>query len=167
MNKIAASLSLFLYMLCSACGPESIGDRYYDLPDLAKSAVHSDLNEAKALAEELLQLAAERPTDWNYGNAIHFGNMVLGQVALREGDIEGAERYLLASGATPGSPQLDTFGPNMSLAKELLEAGQTEAVLEYFERCAEFWEMSNDRLEYWTFQVRNDKVPNFGANLLY
>jgi len=93
--------------------------------------------------------------------------MVLGQVALREGDIEGAERYLLASGATPGSPQLDTFGPNMLLAKELLEAGRTEAVLEYFERCAEFWEMSNDRLEYWTFQVRNYKVPNFGANLLY
>ena len=46
----------------------------------------------------------------------------------------------MAAGATPGSPQLDSFGPNMTLAKELLEKGQPDVVLHYFALCKNFWE---------------------------
>lgn len=166
-NTYKKLLSLFLILFLTACGPSLTGDRYYDLPELAKAAVYKDLGNAKKLANELLVLASERKKDWNYGNAIHFGNMVLGQVALREGKLDLAEEYLLKSGATPGSPQLDTFGPNMSLAKELLEAERSEAVLEYFELCGQFWEMSGGKLEIWAIQVERGEVPDFGANLVY
>ena len=141
--------------------------RYYALADLAKSEVNKDLSKAESLAKELLHLSSVEPRDWNYGNAIHFGNMVLGQVALRKGEIEKAEMYLLKSGETPGSPQLDTFGPNMSLAKELLEAKRLDAVLKYFELCSKFWKMSDDKLEVWAILAQNGKMPEFGANLVY
>jgi len=117
-------LLLALLISLSACSKESEPEltRYYALADLAKSEVNKDLSKAEDFAKELLHLSSIESRDWNYGNAIHIGNMVLGQVALRKGEIEKAEMYLLRSGQTPGSPQLDTFGPNMSLAKELLEA---------------------------------------------
>jgi hypothetical protein len=49
--------------------------------------------------------------------------MVLGQVALRRGDAKKAASFLLAAGKTWGSPQLNSFGPNMPLANDLLAAG--------------------------------------------
>jgi hypothetical protein len=47
----------------------------------------------------------------------------LGLIAVHKNDIETARRELLESGKTPGSPTLNSFGPNMILAKELLEKG--------------------------------------------
>ena len=64
---------------------------------------------------------------------------MLGRIAVREGHIKEADRYLLAAGKSPGSPQMDSFGPNMSLAKDLLEKGQRNTVLQYFALCHKFW----------------------------
>ena len=44
-----------------------------------------------------------------------------------------ANAYLLAVGRTPGSPQLNSFGPNMALAAELLQKEVRDTVLQYFE----------------------------------
>ena len=74
---------------------------------------------------------------------------------------------MLLAGDTPGSPQLDSFGPNMLLAKELLEHGEREAVIEYFKRCGRFWEMERTRLEQWTKDARAGRTPDFGANLIF
>jgi hypothetical protein len=41
------------------------------------------LNAAESYANELLAGAPSYPKDWNYGNAIFSGNMLLGRVALR------------------------------------------------------------------------------------
>ena len=164
--RIFTILLVSIFFL-GGCSTEPEMPRYYALADLAKAEVDRDLIKAEKLAEELLYLSSVEPKDWNYGNAIHFGNMVLGQVALRKGEIEKAETYLLKSGKTPGSPQLDTFGPNMSLAKELLEIERPDAVLEYFKLCSEFWEMSDDKLEVWAILAQNGKIPEFGANLVY
>ena len=62
---------------------------------------------------------------------------------------------------------IDSFGPNMSLAKDLLEAGETHAVIASFEQCRTFWKMDGTQLDRWTADVRDGKVPNFGANLRY
>ena len=110
-------------------------------------------------------MLAEDSPDWNSGNRIHYGNLVLGRIALAEGDIEEAKRRLIAAGETAGSPQLDSFGPSMMLAKELLQEGEKEVVLEYFRLCARFWEMGQDRLEEWSDLVRADRVPDFGRSL--
>lgn len=142
--------------------------RFYQLGDLAKSAFESgELDKAQEYASELLQSAPKFKNDWNYGNAMHTGNNVLGLVALQRGDISGAKEHLLAAGQTPGSPQLDSFGPNMTLAKELLERGEREVVLTYLQYCGKFWKMGADSLQAWTTTISGGGTPDFGANLDY
>jgi hypothetical protein len=132
------------------------------LPRAAVAAYHLErFSEAKALAEKALSLAPLFRTDWNYGNAIHFGHSVLGLLALREGDLNLAVDELWKSGETPGSPQLNTFGPTMQLAKELLQAGHTNPVLTYFKQCRSFWRMGSTWLDLWESKVVSGQVPNF------
>jgi hypothetical protein len=105
--------------------------------------------------------------NWNYGNAVQDANVVLGRIAVRDGRIEDAKRYLAEAGKSPGSPQMNSFGPNMSLVKDLLEKGEREIVLEHFELCRKFWKMRNGRLDQWSQEVKDGKMPDFGANLVY
>ena len=118
-------------------------------------------------ATQLLKLAPSFKGNWNYGNAIQDANLVLGRIAVRDGRLEDAKNYLLESGKSQGSPQMDTFGPNMSLAKDLLEKGERDTVLQYFELCRKFWTMDNNKLNDWSKEVKAGKSPDFGANLLY
>jgi tetratricopeptide (TPR) repeat protein len=114
--------------------------RFYELGALATSAFEAgETAKAQQYASELLLSAQKFKNDWNCGNAVHKGNIVLGRVALGRGDIAGAKEYLLAAGETPGSPQLNSFGPNMTLAQELLEKGEREVVLTYLQSCGKFW----------------------------
>jgi hypothetical protein len=138
------------------------------LPQLAKRAMKAgETDKAEAYAKQLLQMAPDYPNSWNYGNAIFYGNVVLGHVALQRGNLEQAGQYLLTAAGTPGSPGLDTSGPNMVLAKELLEKGQSDVVLQYFVLCKNFWKMDRGKLDEWSATVREGKVPRFSANLEY
>ena len=125
------------------------------------------LEKASQYAGELVSRAQQNPRDWKHGNAIHDGNSVMGLVALRGGNVAQAGKYLLEAGKTPGSPQLNSFGPNMTLAKQLLEQGEKTVVLEYLSECRTFWKMGGANLTAWTATVQAGGVPNFGANLLY
>ena len=69
-----------------------------------------------SLAKELLKISSEFKDNWNYGNAIHHANTILGLVEVKKGDIDSAENFLSESGNTPGSPQLDSHGPSFCLA---------------------------------------------------
>lgn len=143
-------------------------ERFYALGRAAKNALNGgDVTKAGALALELAQLAPRYVHDWNYGNAIQDSNQVLGRIALANGDVAEARRRLLASAGSKGSPQMNTFGPNMRLARDLLEKGEAEVVLEYFDRCGEFWAMGKRDLARWTTAVKSGKTPDFGANLNY
>lgn len=151
--------------LSAATTPE---ERFYALNDAAKeSFVVGEIDDAQKYAQELTALMPRFQGNWNYGNAVQDANLVLGRIAVHEGRIDDAKQYLLEAGKSPGSPQLDTFGPNMGLAKDLLEKGEREVVVEYFELCRKFWEMDDGRLDQWTKEVNDGKVPNFGANLVY
>ena len=55
----------------------------------------------------------------------------------------------------------------MTLAKDLLEAGEREAVLAYFDLCAKFWELGDDELTEWRKLVEDGGIPEFGPNLDY
>jgi hypothetical protein len=125
------------------------------------------ITKAEAKATELLTLARQFPDDWNYGNAIHHGHLLLGRVAMTRGDYDRAETELIAAGRTPGSPQLDSFGPNCQLASELLEVGRVEPVLEFLRLCDNFWDQEFSQSAAWTTEIREGSVPNFGANLAY
>ena len=137
--------------------------RFYLLCDVAKTAIDAaELHKAKDYANELLTLAG-RIDDWNTGNAVFAGNMVLGQIAVREEDLDAACALLLKAGRTKGSPQLDSFGPNMSLAKELFERGRTHAVLEFLDLCSEFWK--RPELSVWKSVIMAGGTPDFGHQL--
>jgi tetratricopeptide (TPR) repeat protein len=142
--------------------------RFYMLSDLAKQAFEAgDTDKASEYATELLNKAPQYRSDWNYGNAVHHGNLILGRIALEYGQLEKAKKYLLEAGKTPGSPQLNSFGPNMTLAKELLEKGERDIVITYFQLCGKFWRMGTERLKNWTSIVKRGGIPDFGANLSY
>jgi hypothetical protein len=136
--------------------------RFYLLDDLAKSAFEAgNTAKARGYARRLLSQAAKYRKDWNYGNAIHYGNLVLGRLALDAGDLAKAKSYLIKAGKTPGSPQLNSFGPKMSLAKELLDKGEREVVLKYFRLCARFWKSGKNELTTWIATVQEGRVPEF------
>ena len=99
--------------------------------------------------------------------AVHYGNTFLGLLAIEAGEIEAANSYLIESGKTKGSPSLRTSGPSMSLANALLEKGQKDAVLEYFELCEKFWKYppGMKKLEQWKAAVEAGITPDFGTNL--
>jgi tetratricopeptide (TPR) repeat protein len=137
------------------------GESFYPLTELAKSALYlGHTNEARGHAQRLLAMAPQFQDSWNYGNAIHDGNEVLGQIAVQEGRIEDAKRHLLAAGQTPGSPQLDNFGPDMWLAQDLLKKGDRETVLEYLQLCRKFWKRHGDLLDKWTQAIQAGKTPD-------
>jgi TonB family protein len=136
--------------------------RYYALDRMAKAAVDAGaMDKAGAYASELLTASKANKDDWNAGNAIHDGNMVLGLVALQQGDVSKAGNLLLEAGRTPGSPQLDSFGPDMSLAKALLAKGESGIVLKYLSLCGNFWKMGAGKLEAWSQAIRDGKTPAF------
>lgn len=141
---------------------QSDDEAFHYLPRAAAAAFHLErLADAKALAERALQLAPMYRTDWNYGNAIHLGHTVLGLLAVGEGDMDLAIQELRRSGDTPGSPQLNSFGPTMQLAKALLRAGQTTPVLSYMNQCRTFWKMGPTWLDLWESKIVAGQVPNF------
>lgn len=147
---------------------DSSYERWCALGAAAKTSVEIGFDEeAAGYAHELRQLAPTYTDDWNYGNAIQDFSVVFGLLCLRGGDAEAASDHLLAAGRSPGSPQMDSFGPNMSLAKALLEAGHHDVVLQYLELCRVFWEIDRGQLDKWTDEVVRGLCPNFGANLIY
>jgi hypothetical protein len=143
-------------------------ERFYALNDAAKeSFVVGNSSDAKKYAQELMTLLPKFPSDWNYGNAVQDANLVLGRIAVKEGHIDEAKQHLIAAGNSPGSPQMNSFGPNVSLAKDLLEKGERDIAIQYLELCRRFWKNDRGRLDKWIQEIKDGKIPDFGANLVY
>ena len=93
-------------------------ERFYGLNRAAKIALAAGkTEEARQLATELMRLLPQYRDNWNYGNAVQDANQVLGRIALQEGDVAEAKKYLLASAESKGSPQLNSFGPNIAVGE--------------------------------------------------
>jgi tetratricopeptide (TPR) repeat protein len=164
-----AKLALAEYERAFALTDDEMG-RYTMLDDLGMLALDAgDDQKAERFAKQLLAISQAPEGNWNSGNAVHKGSIILGRVALRAGDIESARVKLLEAGKTSGSPNLDSFGPNMSLAKELIERGERDVVIEYFRLCRRFWigDEPDAALDEWTAIVATGGMPQFGANLHY
>jgi hypothetical protein len=140
--------------------------RFYDLGDeLEREYLADNFFEVEELANEYLRLADKFQDNWNYGNAIHDANMYLGLLALKQNETKLAKEYLLHSGDTPGSPQLNSFGPCMCLVKELLNHGESDTVLLYFEKVSVFWDSDKGRLDKMAQQVRDGEEPKLCCRL--
>ncbi len=160
-DKAAAALAHFerAYELSGDVGRADL------LPHLAMTAfVAEDLQRAQDYAEAALEPVAEESVR---GRNIHFGNLVLGRIALVDGDVEEAGSRLLAAGRTEGSATLKSFGPDMALAKALLDQGERQTVVRYLELCLDFWESGQDSLRDWIALVEAGRTPDFSRNLRF
>lgn len=93
--------------------------------------------------------------------AVHHGDMVLGLIALRRGDKVRAKEHLLASAHTEGYLEMEMIGPNLTLANELLRAGEREVVAKYLETCRAFWSGGWGIVDKWIAEIRKGATPNF------
>jgi hypothetical protein len=144
--------------------------RFLSLPRAAKmSLAVGRKEEARSFAEDAMALNekySRGDAEKLNGEVVHDANVVLGCIAVEEGRMEDAKRHILAAGQTTGSPVLGSFGPNMGLAKDLLEHGEQAAVLQYLESCKKFWSQ-NQKLDQWKKDVEAGRIPEFSANLIY
>ena len=88
--------------------------------------------------------------------------MVLGRIALKRGDIENAKRHLMACADGSGSPVLSSFGPDMKLARDLLDRAEKDAVLEFLEMCATLYTHNGASYSQWAKMINDDQQPDFG-----
>lgn len=104
-----------------------------------------------------------------YGEAVFMDHTYRGHLALDAGDLETAKLELLRSGKSPTSAVLKSFGPNLSLGKRLLEAGEKEVVLKFLDYCKDFWLLPLRvlHLPRWKREIEAGKIPNFGGNMFY
>jgi outer membrane lipoprotein-sorting protein len=132
------------------------GRRNSALAELARVALAAEnFEKADAYANEALQMRR------NDGDAVHDGNMVLGMIAIHQGNVQQAKYYLIESGKSKGSPVLGSFGPKMILAKALLDKGEYDTVLQYLVDCREFWTMGVQRIDDWMATIKAGRAPAF------
>lgn len=112
----------------------------------------------------LRKITLNRKNGYSY---INTSNSIKGRIALLNNQLELAKSHLIKSGQIKSSPTLGSFGPNMSLAKDLLQLGESKIVIEYLELCKLFWEHDSGQIEKWKEQISNNQIPNFGGNLIY
>jgi tetratricopeptide (TPR) repeat protein len=118
-----------------------------------------DLDAAEKAATDLLSTFKD-PEEWVYGNAVHEGNMVLGQVAAARKDFDSAAKFLLEAGKSPGSPQLKSYGPQFPLALTLERHGKQAEVAQYLEGIRTFWKDEHVPVEKWIKDLKAGKAPS-------
>lgn len=134
--------------------------RFYFRTDLLHMALNADqLDKAKKTAEQLLQDCRRYESNWNYGNAIYHAHAAMGQVALRLGDVKEAARQLIEAGKSPGSPELNTVGPDLTLANQLLKKGERKAVVQYLNDISKFWKRQRGEIEQWIKDIEAGETP--------
>lgn len=134
--------------------------RFYQLNDLIEQNYKSMVYTAiPTLVEEQLALAETYKNNWNYGNAIHDGNRILGLISYHRGDFDVAAAYLVESGKSSGSPQLGSFGPELDLADLLLKKGKINEVKNYLQGVQLFWKRDNGMVATWVTSIDNGEQP--------
>jgi hypothetical protein len=168
----AASAAFILCVLftanVSAQQAPDPAEHFYNMTKAAPAAFNKgDFAQAKSISQALLVEAELWPKNWNYGNAIHVANLVLGRTAMAEGDMPEARKFLIAAGKTPGSPQLGSFGPDMAFAQDMLKKGETASVIAYLDLCSNFWKEKHSHAAEWKAQIAKGETPDFGPNVRY
>lgn len=149
--------------LAATTDPEWRLDRLRETAKLAYLA--GNLASAERHAGELLALVKPHPGDEKYGQAWHDGHVIMGRIALQRKAPDVAREHLYKAGMTAGGGSLSSFGPDMGLAKELLEHGDSRAVVEYLELCRKFWTSPHAPIDRWISEIESGQRPDFRPNI--
>jgi tetratricopeptide (TPR) repeat protein len=130
----------------------------------AREALAGDMAEAAFKVGDFAAAAqlAKIHLQGNDRTAPQRANTILGRVALRSGDVSRAKQYLMDSSRPEAARDISLTGPTMVLAKELLEQGEQEAVLQYLDNCLSLWPRREDVLQMWIADIKSGKMPKFG-----
>ena len=140
---------------------------FYSLSERLERAVKSkDCPKMRSLAGELLAVAPYYSSNWNYGNAIFDGHMAYASCDVKEKKLESAFHHLTEAAKTPGSPQLNTFGPpyhDMSVLSDLLREGRKTEVVAFLNSLKRFWDLesSQEYFDFWAKEIEAGRVPKF------
>lgn len=158
------ALRLFEQLLLKSDGAH---ERFYNLTDIATTAFGAgEFQRATEAAQEMLAYAENFKKDWNYGNAVFWANIVLGKIAFHAGDLNQACDSLLKASQTPGSPQLNSFGPEFELCSQVLNEGRKDSARLYLVNCQKFWEMGENILARWIADIDKGLSPIFEGSEL-
>ena len=85
---------------------------FYAIEYLIEKAIEENhIEKVTIYSLEYLKMAESFKNNWNYGNAIFYGNFYLSYASLKQKDLSSSLEYLKLASLSPGSPQLDSFGP--------------------------------------------------------
>jgi hypothetical protein len=101
------------------------------------------------------------------GSQIYYGHEVLGLLALDRGNLQLAKFHLMESVRNVGKSPLTRFGPNMALAKALLDCGEKDVVLQFINICKGFWKDGLNTLLQWQGAIQAGAKPDFGRHLVF
>lgn len=140
--------------------------RDHDRPALLRGAASAafelgQMAKAKSYASELLLEFGHDLTVYSYADSAHYGNIILGRIALREGDLAKAKEHLLIAGRTPTLVGRTFYVPDMNLARELFEKNEKETVLEYLQQCEAFYSDGRKFLQIWEQMIKRGETPSF------
>jgi hypothetical protein len=142
---------VFMQEVVDARKSDSDSDFRFRLAEMALDSKQTDL--AIEVSHQMLEDL--RQDDQN----LHVAHIVLGRIACQNKDIQSAKEHLLLAAQVEGSSRLCSYGPQMKLAQDLLQAGEKEAVLQYLKDCKKFWDMGKRKLPNWIKAIEENRIP--------
>ncbi|MGE5361284.1 MAG: M56 family metallopeptidase [Bacteroidales bacterium] len=156
------------------------GERLAVLPMLARNAyaradylknekhdeagVRAAWEQARAYAEDMLEIAARAKADPRYATAVFHGNTVLGLVTYRQGGPTWrAVKYAEAASRAPATDALryDSVWELRLLLRYLVREGERESVVECLERMAKINLLERDSLLHAADSIRHGVMPEY------
>jgi tetratricopeptide (TPR) repeat protein len=137
---------------------EATDERASLLDDASEAAlVLGDAAKAKQWALALLDRASDPGAKGAW--AQHRGHVLLGLIAMQEGDVATARDHLAASARLRVSPFSQGREPATALAAALARRGQPGAALSYLDACRPLWPAGAGRMDAWRAALRVGSVP--------
>jgi tetratricopeptide (TPR) repeat protein len=148
---------------------EATGDsRFEALANYVNAAINAErFEEAERSAKDILHEAHAVKPAVDGGYALHEAHSLLGLLALKKGNFALAKEHFRQAAQVPTSPRLRALGPNMSLAKALLEKGDCDDVLDYLQSISKLWndDLAKKSSSEWMSNIASGQMPDFKGNL--
>ena len=127
----------------------------FDQPETARNYIQQYENLRNAL-----------PVSQQSGDALHQINIAKGWLALRDADDKSAIHFLIESTKVKGSPLLSSFGPDMTMVRELYKRGKIQATLDYLTLSESFWksDSAKDNRAVWRTLIAHNCPIQFQSS---
>ncbi len=144
-------------------------EKLHLLRDVPSAAFETgDMEKATTYCEDLLKLAKDNKKNWDYANAVHRANVILGKVALNAEDIDKAAIHLEKAAKAilpkPVQAKATMMGFDTSLAKELMKTDKKDSAMKFLvicEKIAEDYEYEYGDLKTLIAELEAAGVPRY------